>query len=170
VWLAAAALLAAGGAQADPGRIALTADLDAPAARVVRILSDVSRYPLIYPAIKRAEVRERSPGRSISHIEIEFPWPIGSRWLVAETSTAGERIRWRRLDGTIRRFEASLVARDVSAGRSRATYDALVDPGWAGPGWLSGWLEARILEGLVSETRRYLRDQADEVAASTSAR
>ncbi len=169
MWLAAAALLAASDGQA-PGRLGLTAELDVPAATVLRIFSDVGRYPSIFPAIKRADVRSRSPGRSVSFIEVEFPWPIGPRWLLAETTVAGDRIRWRRLEGTLKRFEGSLQASDIAAGRSKAIYDAIVDPGWVAPGWLSGWLEARVIEGVLAETRRYLRDHADDVAQRTSAR
>ena len=145
-------------------------DLDATAAAIVRLFANVTRYPDIFATIKRVDIRSRTPARSVAYVEAAFQWPLGDRWVQLETVVTGDRVRWRRMDGSIRRFEGSLVATDLPAGRSRVIYDAIVDPGWAAPGWLTAWLESRVEDALVADTRRYLRDHADEVAERPSAR
>jgi hypothetical protein len=124
----------------------------------------------MFPAIKRVEVRHRTVGRLLSYAEIEFPWPIGPRWVLAETLTTGDRVRWRRLEGSVRRFEGVLKVSEVAAGRSRIVWDATVDPGWAASGWLANFLGNQAIEGLVADARRYLRDHPEALAQRTSAR
>lgn len=159
VWLAAA-LLAAGGS-AGPERLAVSGDLDAPPAAVVRLFSEVERYPQIFAAIKKAEIRSRTGNRSIAFVEIAFPWPVGPRWLLAETSAEQDRVVWRRLDGTVRRYEGSLQVTELPGGRSHATFDALVDAGWSdAPGWLSNLLQGHVMNQILADARRYVRQYA----------
>lgn len=159
VWLAAA-LLAAGGSP-GPDRLAVSGDLDAPPGAVVRMFSEIDRYPQIFPAITKAEIRSRAGNRSVAFVEIAFPWPVGTRWLLAETSAEQDRVTWRRLDGTVRRYEGSLQVAELPGGRSRATFDALVDAGWGGtPGWLSNLLQGHLMNQILADARRYVRQNA----------
>lgn len=159
VWLAAAMLAAGGGP--GPERLAVSGDFDAPPGRVVRLFSEIERYPHIFAAITRAEIRSRTGNRSVAFVEVAFPWPIGPRWLLAETNAEQDRVTWRRLDGTVRRYEASLHVAELPGGRTRATYDAVVDAGWsATPGWLSSLLQGHVMNQILADAKRYVRQYA----------
>ncbi len=160
VWLAAAAFLAVSDLTA-PERLAVSGELDAPPGAVVRLFADVEKYPQIFSAIKRAEVRSRTGNRSVAFVEVAFPWPIGPKWLLAETNTAQDRVTWRRLEGSVRQYEGSLQLTELPGGRSRASFDAVLDTGWSGtPGWLTSWMQGRVLAGILSDTKRYVRNHA----------
>ena len=165
-----AALLAATGDGPITDRLSLTADLDAPAAAVVRLFAEVDRYPRVFPSIKRADIKRRKPGQSTAYVEIDFPWPIGPRWLLGEVQATADRVTWHRLEGTFRRYDGSLRVVGLAGGRSRVTYEAVVDPGIPAPVFIAEWMQGRVLVEILADARRYLRDHAEELARSTSAR
>lgn len=160
VGVAAAVLLAVADGNGSE-RLAVSGDLDAPPGAIVRLFSDIERYPKIFPAIKRADVRSRTANRSVAFVEVAFPWPIGPKWLLAETNAAQDSVTWKRLDGSVRHYEGSLKVAELPGGRSRATFAAVVDPGWTGtPGWLTTLIQGQVMQAILSDAKRYVRENA----------
>lgn len=154
---AAAALLAVGGGSVSE-RLAVSGDLDAPPSAIVRLFSEVERFPKIFPAIKRAEIRSRTGSRSVAFVEVAFPWPIGPKWLLAETNAAQDRVTWRRLEGSVKHYEGSLQVSELPGGRSRARFDAQVDPGTGTPVWLTNLVHGQVMNAILADAKRYVRE------------
>lgn len=152
------------------GRLAAKVRLDAPAASVLAIFGDVTRYPLIFKNVRKARLVERGAGGLPSRwwVELDLGWPLGMRWMRGTTTWRDQQVSFHRTSGTVQRFDGTLEV--VPEGRKRclALYRADFDLGPPRPpGWLGALVDDAVMPDLVSQARRYV---LTSVCASTSAR
>ena len=137
--------------------------IGAPIDKVWTIMTDFGSYSRYYTGIPRSQMRRRL-GRSVqAHFIIEFPWPMPNRWLIQEFDLYPEQhtVTWKRLDGTVKRFDGAFKFTAWGRDRTLMQYVAVIDPGFSlMPSWLLSYFTAQSLPGVVSGPRDYMQRMA----------
>ncbi len=133
--------------------------LGAPIDKAFATLTDFGRYSQYYTGIPKSQVRRQSGSESQVYLVIDFPWPMADRWALLEfkVDEPGRKFEWRRIGGTVRRYEGEARFAPWPGNRTVMEFDAMIDPGFAFlPQWLLGYFTAQSLPGVVSGPRDYL--------------
>lgn len=87
-------------------RIARSAIVERSAEAVYALVEDIESYPSFLPRCLAAEVRERSPGRTVAALTFGFPG-LRQSFTTENANQPGRAIDMRLLEGPFRRFSAA---------------------------------------------------------------
>lgn len=87
-------------------RIARSAIVERSAEAVYALVEDIESYPAFLPRCLAAEVRERSPGRTVAALTFGFPG-VRQSFTTENTNQPGRAIDMRLLEGPFREFSAA---------------------------------------------------------------
>lgn len=135
----------------------------APPDRVFALMTDFDRYRHFYQGMPKSETRRRDGRNVVAYFMLEFPWPMPRRWTVNEfqVDREGRSFTWKRLDGTVKRYDGMARFSGWPGKRTLMQFEALMDPGFGFlPTWLLSYLTAQSLPGIVSGPRDYLQRTA----------
>lgn len=139
-------------------RFCIVGNIDAPADVVYQVYSDFDHQKDVFSAYSQATVLARHDNIVDSRLAIDFPWPLGQRWMVNEATThADERvITSKRLQGNFSAWEDYLKILPVSARQSRVVYEGLVDPNLPLPAWLLNFIQGQTAPTTITDVRDYI--------------
>lgn len=149
----------------EPIKRTLVAGLiDAPPEVVYPIYTDFESYPELFKAARSSEIVKREGNVWTCRVVMDFPWPLGSRWVTNFTymDPAKTAFTFKKFEGTVKIYEGSLEVIPEPNGRSRVIYAAKVDPDLPVPAWLVNFISANYFPMTVQRVR-------DKVAHRTSA-
>jgi ribosome-associated toxin RatA of RatAB toxin-antitoxin module len=108
--------------------VQLEIEVPASVARVWQLLGDCARWPQYFAHVKDC----RTLDGEVYQVRIELS---GLRYDVAcePTGTPGERLRFSRVGGDMRRLEGEWRLRSMGAERTLVTYTIAADVGWYAP-------------------------------------
>jgi ribosome-associated toxin RatA of RatAB toxin-antitoxin module len=87
-------------------RIARSAIVESSAEAVYALVEDIESYPAFLPRCLAAEVRERSPGRTVAALTFGFPG-VRQTFTTENTNQPGRAIDMRLVEGPFRQFAAA---------------------------------------------------------------
>lgn len=135
----------------------------APPAKVWALLTDFADYDRVYTGIKRSEVRGRVGNIVLGYFLLDFPWPLPRRWTLNETylDPAHLTFSWKRIDGTVKRYQGSLHLYPWHQNQTRMVFRAVMDPGLAFvPGWFIDYVSLNTLPAIIQGVRDHVRQEA----------
>jgi len=120
----------AGGA-VKPGRA--MGLVNAPADVVAEVIGSIAEYKAFVP---RCTGSRRVKANAFV-VELELPWPVNRTWayvqLERRQSKAGQFLRWRMLNGTLKSYEGLAWIQPLDKDRTVLTYQMLAVPHTAAP-------------------------------------
>lgn len=141
--------------------------VDAPAARVFRVVTDNESFEEFMPHVRESEVERAADGAVINYQLLEVPFAGDRHYRIrvdngVERETGGPVYysRWTYVPGSGNIIDTrgswTLVPR--GAGRTLAVYRVLTDPGGKIPSWIVNLASHRALDSLVEAVRRRVPD------------
>lgn len=105
--------------------------VDAPAARVFAVLTDVPNYIHFAPRIAEARMLEGS-GQGLYELVAKLPWPLGktrARMRLQQGRRGAVYVaRWKMLEGTLARYEGAVWVKPWGRNRCLVIYEMLLTP------------------------------------------
>ena len=126
-------------------------------------MTDFDMYQSFYTGMPKSETRKRDGQNVVAYFSLVFPWPMPQRWTLNsfEVDRAGRSFKWKRTDGSIRRYEGAARFSEWPGRRTLMQFEASMDPGFTFiPNWLLAYLTAQSLPAIVSGPRDYLQRTA----------
>jgi ribosome-associated toxin RatA of RatAB toxin-antitoxin module len=102
-------------------RIARSAIVECSAEAFYALVEDVESYPSFLPWCAAAEVRERSPGKTVATLTLAAKG-VRQAFTTENTNVAGRSIDMRLVEGPFRRFAATWRFTPLSAGAAKAEF------------------------------------------------
>lgn len=129
-------------------------DPDVPPETLLEVVYDVESYPEFVKGIKRVTVKNRGPNNVVAEFDADMGAMKFCYTLLVERTS--ESVRWRRIAGSFRASEGSMV----HLGEGKFRYKNAMDPGFAVPGFAVRFVLERSLPRLIRELRARARSQA----------
>jgi ribosome-associated toxin RatA of RatAB toxin-antitoxin module len=139
-------------------RTLVTGLIDAPPDVVYPIYADFESYPELFKTAKSSDILKREGNVLTCKVVMDFPWPLGSRWVTNHTTMDPENtsFTFKKFDGSVRIYEGSLKILPEGNGRSRVVYAAKVDPALPVPAWLVNMISANYFPMAIERVREKL--------------
>lgn len=136
-------------------RTLVTGLIDAPPEAVYPIYTDFESYPELFKSARSSEVLKRDGNILTCKVVMDFPWPLGSRWVSNYTylDPANTSFTFKKFDGSVRVYEGALTIQPEGKGRSRVVYTAKVDPALPVPAWLVNMITANYFPMAIQRVR-----------------
>lgn len=149
-------------------RTMVTGLIDAPPEVVYPIYTDFESYPELFKSARSSEILKREGNVLTCKVVMDFPWPLGSRWVSNYTYLDPENtsFTFKKFDGTVRLYEGALKVLPESNGRSRVVYTAKVDPALPVPAWLVNLISANYFPMAIQR----VRDKIEKTSARPAKR
>lgn len=131
--------------------------VEAPPEETFRVYADFANYERIFGLTESQVIRQE--GNTVQgRFVLDFPWPLGRRWTVNETTLEPERnqFTFRRRDGSFKVYDGSLQVFPEPPRRSRVVYTARIDPALPVPPWLVRWAQERVFPDVIRNVRSFL--------------
>lgn len=145
-------------------RLMIVGQVEAPASAVFHAYTDYQHYPQIF-RLKSARILRREGDTLNVNVYMDFPWPIGERWVTNETQLQPERYSfvYRRIDGSVLEYTGSLQIVPKGPTKCQVYYIAKVDPGIPFiPRWLMDRLQETAFPDSIRDVRDYLRHRPSD--------
>lgn len=141
----------------------VTGLIAAPPEVVYPIYSDFGSYTELFKSTRSSEVIKRDGDLLTCKVVIDFPWPLGTRWVTNHTTMDPETtsFTFRKFEGTVRVYEGALKILPEGKSKSRVIYTAKVDPDLPLPAWLINVVQAHYFPMAIQRVR-------DKVAKSAA--
>ncbi len=146
------------GADADTVKIRATIDIAAPRPKVWAIMTNCARAVRIVPRLKSCRVLERDPAGlwDIREHRVSWAWFLPNvRSVFRSDYQAPERLRFRRVSGTLRRSEGEWRLVTIDGGRAtRVSYEATISADVPVPNFVVEAVLKRDIESVLLHLRR----------------
>lgn len=139
-------------------RTLVTGLIDAPPEVVYPIYADFESYPELFKSARSSDILKREGNVLTCKVVMDFPWPLGSRWVTNYTYMDPENtsFTFKKFDGTVRIYEGALKILPEGNGRSRVVYTAKIDPALPVPAWLVNMISANYFPMAIERVREKL--------------
>lgn len=145
-------------------RLLVVGQIQASAAAVYHAYTDYEHYAQIF-GLKSSKVLQRDGNTLDVNVTMDFPWPIGERWVTNETDLQPDRyaFTYHRIDGSIKEYVGEIKVVPLGEHRCQVYYTAKVDPGIAFlPYWLIDRLSATAFPDSIRDVRLYLKQHPED--------
>lgn len=122
-------------------RITRSAIVESSAEAFYALVEDIERYPAFLPWCAAAEVRERTPGRTVATLTLAVKG-LRQSFTTENRNTPGQSIEMTLLEGPFRRFHAAWRFTPLGSGAAKAEFSLEYE--------FSGRLVAAVLEPVFS--------------------
>lgn len=142
-------------------RTLVTGLIDAPPEVVYPIYTDFERYPQLFKSARSSQILKRDGNLLICKVVMDFPWPLGSRWVTNHTylDPSHTSFTFKKFEGTVRTYEGALKVLPEGKHRSRVIYTAKVDPALPVPAWLVNVISANYFPMAIARVREEVERQ-----------
>jgi uncharacterized membrane protein len=136
-------------------RTMVTGLIDAPPEVVYPVYTDFESYPELFKTARSSDVLKREGNVLTCKVVMDFPWPLGSRWVSNYTylDPANTSFTFKKFEGSVRLYEGALKVLPESRSRSRVVYTAKVDPDLPVPAWLVNMISAHYFPMAIQRVR-----------------
>jgi len=136
-------------------RTLVTGLVDAPPEVVYPIYTDFESYPELFKSARSSDVLKRDGNVLTCKVVMDFPWPLGSRWVSNYTYLDPENtsFTFKKFEGSVRLYEGALKVLPEGNSRSRVVYTAKVDPALPVPAWLVNMISATYFPMAIQRVR-----------------
>jgi ribosome-associated toxin RatA of RatAB toxin-antitoxin module len=136
-------------------RTLVTGLIDAPPAAVYPIYTDFESYPELFKSARSSEILKRDGNVLTCKVVMDFPWPLGSRWVSNYTylDPANTSFTFKKFEGSVKIYEGALVIMPEGKARSRVIYTAKVDPDLPVPAWLVSRIQVHYFPMAILRVR-----------------
>jgi ribosome-associated toxin RatA of RatAB toxin-antitoxin module len=112
--------------------------IDATPEEVFRVATDYGKYHDFMPKVTSSTVKESTRDHALVELTAELRWPAGSSRVVArytQQKLAGEiyRVRFEKVDGTLKQYVGSLYIEPFAPGKTAVTYELVAEPDTVAP-------------------------------------
>ncbi len=144
-------------------RTLVTGLIDAPPEVVYPIYTDFESYPELFKSARSSQILKRDGDVLTCKVVMDFPWPLGSRWVTNHTYLDPENtsFTFKKFEGSVRLYEGAMRILPEGANRSRVIYTAKVDPALPVPAWLVNMISANYFPMAIER----VRDKVEKSAA-----
>ena len=129
--------------------------------RLLDVVYAVEDYPEFVKGVREVTVQNRGERDLVARFKAGVGGMTFDYTLFVERTET--EVRWRRIKGSFRASEGSMV----HLGEGRFRYRNAMDPGFAVPGFAVQFVLERSLPRLIKEFRRRARERAAEAEASS---
>jgi uncharacterized membrane protein len=140
-------------------------DIDASLDRVFAVASDLERYPEWQDFLHRVTVEQRDAAGRATLVRAEADAKVTSLTLLLRaTRDEPRRVSWRSESGDVKALSGAFELVEIGGGRTRATFQLEVDPGFKLGLLLRGPVADRLRERVLGGMLDGLRDRAQRPA------
>lgn len=131
----------------------------APPEDVFPIYTDFESYPELFKSARSSEVLKREGNVMTCKVIIDFPWPLGMRWVTNHTvlDPTTTSFTFKKFEGSVKIYEGALKVLPEARSRSRVVYMAKVDPDLPVPAWLVNRVQAHYFPMVIQRVRDKLK-------------
>lgn len=131
----------------------------APPEEVYPIYTDFASYPELFKSARSSEVIKREGNVLTCKVVIDFPWPLGMRWVTNHTALdpGSTSFTFKKFEGSVKVYEGELKILPEAKSRSRVVYMAKVDPDLPVPAWLVNRVQAHYFPMVIQRVREKLK-------------
>lgn len=141
---------------ADKGSASI--EIDAPADRILEVVTDIEAYPGWQPAFKLAKVLERDPEGRPAKAEFEVDAMIRKIHYTLEYSYSPNGVSWDMVEGDAKQIKGA-YSLEPDGESTKVTYTYEIDPGFPIP----GFLRKQGVKMMVSGALNDLKKRAEEL-------
>lgn len=132
--------------------------IGAPPEMVFPIYTDFASYTELFESTRTSEVLRHEGNLVFCKFIIDFPWPLGSRWISNQTTMIpdSQAFTFKKHEGTVKVYEGALKVLPEPHNRSRVVYTAKIDPDLPLPAWLVNMVQAHYFPNVIHRVRERL--------------
>lgn len=110
-------------------------EINAPADKIMRVITDIEEYPQWMDPFRKAEILERDEQGRPARAEFEMDAVIKRIHYVLQYSYPPDGIAWEKAEGDVKEIAGSYIL-EGRGGTTTVTYNYAIDPGIPVPGFM----------------------------------